>query len=288
MKDKVHNQFEAAEKILVAEFGAKLTKSTSRVDKPNNHIFSFPNFGNYQLSMRNNKKTLSIYVNAKTRLGDSFESKFIGKATVVKRYPQDGNPSSLLLSAQDAPFLTPTKNDLLLIEVEKFDSLVELVGLYLDVAPSSAITNAVQEEFERDTERCTTGERDALVKVRFGQGIFRDALIRKRGANCWMSNIEGKPLLIASHIKPWSKCKTDTEARGNLDNGLLLSALWDAAFDAGLISFGEDWKIICSERLSESAKNSLGINITTSLPDEFRNDARKNFLTFHRENCFLD
>ena len=43
-------------------------------------------------------------------------------------------------------------------------------------------------------------------------------------------------LLLASHIIPWTACETDAE-RLNPDNGLILSALWDAAFDKGLVSF---------------------------------------------------
>jgi hypothetical protein len=45
-------------------------------------------------------------------------------------------------------------------------------------------------------------------------------------------------LLRASHIVPWSDCNDDQ--RLDVHNGLLLSALWDATFDQGLVSFADD------------------------------------------------
>jgi putative restriction endonuclease len=41
-------------------------------------------------------------------------------------------------------------------------------------------------------------------------------------------------------------------------NGLLLSALWDAAFDRGLTSFADDGTVLMSPQLSETARKALG------------------------------
>ena len=43
-------------------------------------------------------------------------------------------------------------------------------------------------------------------------------------------------------------------------NGLLLSALWDAAFDKGLVSFGDDGAVLVSPDLSEVARKALGVD----------------------------
>jgi HNH endonuclease len=53
------------------------------------------------------------------------------------------------------------------------------------------------------------------------------------------------------HIVPWSDC--NDEQRLDVHNGLLLSALWDAAFDQGLVSFGDDGKPCVSPSLGEIA-----------------------------------
>jgi len=42
-------------------------------------------------------------------------------------------------------------------------------------------------------------------------------------------------------------------------NGLLLSALWDAAFDTGLVSFANDGTVLASPELSTAARTALGI-----------------------------
>jgi putative restriction endonuclease len=55
-------------------------------------------------------------------------------------------------------------------------------------------------------------------------------------------------LLRASHIVPWAEC--DDAQRLDVHNGLLLAALWDAAFDTGLVSFADDGTVLASPRLS--------------------------------------
>ena len=49
-------------------------------------------------------------------------------------------------------------------------------------------------------------ERDAVVKSRIGQGLFRKELIKKYNSSCIITGINEKKLLIASHIKPWAVC----------------------------------------------------------------------------------
>jgi len=152
--------------------------------------------------------------------------------------------------------------------------------------PSSSIPALDQIQLQQDTGALETSEREAVVKVRYGQGKFREALIAIDGAKCWMSRIDGRLLLIASHIKPWSACEDDTGSRGNSNNGLLLSSLWDAAFDSGLITFGKDWQVLASVKLSESARGALNIKENTCLPERYRNDVRGEYLAYHRSNVF--
>jgi putative restriction endonuclease len=47
--------------------------------------------------------------------------------------------------------------------------------------------------------------------------------------------------------------------RPDVHNGLLLSALWDAAFDRGLISFADDGTVLAS---SSSARPERGADVT--------------------------
>ena len=83
-----------------------------------------------------------------------------------------------------------------------------------------------------------TTEAERLVIQRIGQNVFRDALMDYWGGRCPLTGITEPGLLRASHIVPWSDC--DDAQRLDVHNGLLLSALWDAAFDQGLVSFADD------------------------------------------------
>ena len=106
-----------------------------------------------------------------------------------------------------------------------------------------------------DLPRTTEAER--MVIQRIGQDVFRDALMNYWGSRCPLTGITEPGLLRASHIVPWADC-TDAQ-RLDVHNGLLLSALWDAAFDRGLISFAEDGTVLVNPKLSETARKALGI-----------------------------
>ena len=73
---------------------------------------------------------------------------------------------------------------------------------------------------------------------------------------CPLTGIAEPELLRASHIVPWAACESDAE-RLDVHNGLLLSALWDAAFDKGLTSFADDGTPPASPYLSAQARAAL-------------------------------
>jgi hypothetical protein len=104
-----------------------------------------------------------------------------------------------------------------------------------------------------------TTEAERLVVERVGQTLFREALLKYWNDRCPLTGITDVQLLRASHIVPWAECETDA-LRLDVHNGLLLSALWDAAFDSGLVSFADDGTVLASSRLGSSAFKSLGIH----------------------------
>ena len=71
-----------------------------------------------------------------------------------------------------------------------------------------------------------------------------------------MTGITDPALLRASHTKLWKDCTT-TEERLDPMNGLLLSALWDAAFDRGLVSFSDAGEVLHAPTLSPEARTLL-------------------------------
>lgn len=126
--------------------------------------------------------------------------------------------------------------------------------------------------------RSTEAER--LVVQRVGQDIFRRALLEYWDSQCPLTGIADAPLLRASHIIPWKDCETDID-RLDVYNGLLLSALWDQAFDAGLITFGNDGLPTFSPALSKAARKELRWSNPIHLTDNHR--AR---LDWHRSHYF--
>jgi putative restriction endonuclease len=78
-----------------------------------------------------------------------------------------------------------------------------------------------------------------------------------------LTDITDPALLRASHIVPWSDC--NDEQRLDVHNGLLLSALWDAAFDQELVSFADDGTPLFGPNLSETARKTLGADAVSPL-----------------------
>ncbi|GHE05260.1 restriction endonuclease [Defluviimonas sp. 20V17] len=115
----------------------------------------------------------------------------------------------------------------------------------------------------------TTTEAERLVIQRIGQNVFRSGLIDYWQGRCPLTGIADTPLLRASHIVPWKDCTTDAE-RLDVHNGLLLSALWDAAFDRGLVSFDDLGQPLFSPALGETARDELRWQQPINLTDQHR------------------
>lgn len=114
--------------------------------------------------------------------------------------------------------------------------------------------------FERETfDLPRTTEAERLVVVRVGQEIFRKALMDYWNGTCPLTGITDPALLRASHIVPWAECETDS-LRLDVYNGFLLSSLWDAAFDAGVITFSSEGLPIASTVLSANAFRALRLD----------------------------
>lgn len=126
----------------------------------------------------------------------------------------------------------------------------------------------------------TTTEAERLSVQRVGQDIFRKSLIEYWKGHCPLTGITDNTLLRASHIKPWNDCETDNE-RLDVYNGLLLSALWDAAFDRGLVTFGDDGVPEFHTSLSTNARQHLTWTNPLSL-----STFQKNYMAYHRAKIF--
>lgn len=92
-------------------------------------------------------------------------------------------------------------------------------------------------------------EKERMVKQRVGQDIFRAILLDIYGSKCCLTGLDVPHVLRASHIIPWAEKE---ETRMNPENGLCLSATYDAAFDKHLITFDEDFRMVLSPVIKEA------------------------------------
>ena len=129
---------------------------------------------------------------------------------------------------------------------------------------STSLPTLPLERFERDTAGLGQTEADAITRRRIGQGIFRGALLAYWNRRCPLTGVSEPELLRASHIVPWAQCASDA-ARLDVHNGLLLSALWDAAFDTGLVAFADDGTPLAAPTMGEAARQALAFGTAPRL-----------------------
>lgn len=129
-----------------------------------------------------------------------------------------------------------------------------------------------------------------IQKVRLAQGFFRRTVLTAYLGRCCVSDIPIPKLLVASHILPWALFP---DQRTNPCNGLCLSRLHDAAFDQGLITFDEHYRLILSQRIKDHFPNqSLQLNFSSHegkpirMPEKFFPNIK--FLFHHREHIFQE
>ena len=119
-------------------------------------------------------------------------------------------------------------------------------------------------------------ESKGLVTSRVGQGFYRQELIKKFDNKCAVTGINIEEILIASHIVPWRH--SNDEERLDVENGILLSPLYDSLFDRNLISFEDNGEIIISEKVQDKELISV-LNFNAKIKIS---EGMKKYLNKHR------
>lgn len=150
-----------------------------------------------------------------------------------------------------------------LFKISSIKDLADIIKyIFIDSLKSKSIDfyklleNSLQSEFDDNKNLIEDGENTSIA--RRGQQKYKNNLLQKWNFCCSVTELNNTSLLIASHIKPFSKStpieKYDTE------NGLLLTPNLDSLFDKFLISFENDGNIIISDTLSNLDCIILGIS----------------------------
>lgn len=135
-------------------------------------------------------------------------------------------------------------------------------------------------QIESNTSELIGAEKEVIVKARINQDKYREGLIKKYG-KCCLCGVQNQSLLIASHLKPWSK--SDKKEKLDIENGLLLCPNHDKLVDNGFISFDDNGKILISSKLSETDKIFMNIR------DDIKIEITENnapYILYHRLNVF--
>lgn len=144
--------------------------------------------------------------------------------------------------------------------------------------------------FKTDAEHLF-GDTDSKKNVRdpYLQRVYKSeleeescAFYHSKHPRCMLEGIT-HPVLIASHIKPYSHCKNDEKAQFDVNNGLLLSKNTDSLFDLGYMTFDQNGVIIPSKELDKDVVDYLA---QYRLNEGFMNPTRMSYMEYHRKNVF--
>lgn len=126
------------------------------------------------------------------------------------------------------------------------------------------------------------------VKTRVNQNVFRQIVVANYSGKCAITGIDIPELLFASHIIPWAK---NEDERLNPENGICLSALYDKAFDKGLIAINEKFELLISSDLKKKSKHEYYPKYFSHLENEKiilpkKYLPNKEFIQYHLDEIF--
>ena len=126
--------------------------------------------------------------------------------------------------------------------------------------------------------------RDALIKARIGQGLFRRkvASIEHR---CRITGVSYPTHLFASHIKSWRESTNEERLSG--ENGLMLTPSIDHLFDRGFISFEDSGELMISDVAHKESVQRMGVDTERVVRVGKFSEGQKFFLAHHRRYAFL-
>ena len=141
----------------------------------------------------------------------------------------------------------------------------------------------LEEQIQSDPSVQET-DREALIRARCGQGLFKQRVMRVEH-QCRITGVSKLTHLIASHCKPWRD--SSNEERLNGENGLLLTPSIDHLFDRGFIGFENSGELIISPVAHRPSLQRMGIETEHRVNVGAFSDGQKHFLEFHRNSVLL-
>lgn len=149
--------------------------------------------------------------------------------------------------------------------------------------PQTAHSSVVSDLKSILAKRIDPTTKETLANTRIGQGSFRAQVLAIWGSRCCVTGSATLDAIRASHIKPWRQ-STDHE-RLDPNNGIPLIATLDALFDAGLITFAPDGRLLVSNRIDPNEHTMLGLaNCKLARKP---NEQTADYFAYHRRFIFI-
>ena len=212
------------------------------------------------------------------RTPSALAMKLVNIASIDPEITRSGRRGLRNASANDRAMWDEMKGDWQCFAIESHHAMEEL-----GVAPGSAS----QDSTKNQSEAPVGEDRVVRATTRIGQAFFRSAVLSAYNRRCCITGLSIPSLLVASHVVPW---RLDKANRTNPRNGLLLSALHDRAFDAGLLTIADDMTVLVSRKHAVGDDGFFAASFKAydrcpiHLPEKFRPDP--DLLSYHREHIF--
>lgn len=171
------------------------------------------------------------------------------------------------------------------ISIDLFTTIIDLLNQQdsFVIPYINASIEIAKEDAEQDSilhSGLSLTEKEQLIKARIGQGRFKTE-VAKIESRCRVTKLTDIRFLIASHIKPWTKCNNQERLDGS--NGLLLSPHIDRLFDKGWISFTDGGDILVAKSTPDQIIKSWNIKLENVGTFQSK---QKTYLEYHRTFIF--
>ncbi len=182
-------------------------------------------------------------------------------------------------------YVTETLRPYLITPASKYDTIsysdsfsIDVADTKLDMLDDDGRTSDMKEKILKGKYKISARG----VQTRTVQGEFRSALFVKTPHKCPVCGFDFKNLLIASHIKPYSKCE-DTYDAMNPNNGLLMCPICDKLFEqANYITIDYKTGNVIYDTNIEDEKSLQYLHDCTVSYD-YIDGERRHYLKWHNE-----
>lgn len=185
-------------------------------------------------------------------------------------------------------YVIETLRPYLVTPAPKYDTIsysdsfsIDVADTKLDMLDDDGRTADMREKIQKGKYKISARG----VQTRTVQGEFRSALFVKTPHKCPVCGFDFKNLLIASHIKPYSKCE-DTYDAMNPNNGLLMCPICDKLFEqANYITIDYKTGNVIYDTNIEDEKSLQYLHDCTVSYD-YIDCERRHYLKWHNETFY--